>query len=58
VVFNISIAEKRSLDKAEGLGHGYNEKTVDLITTTGEHLKAVTYYAERTAIAEGLAPYN
>ena len=57
-VFNISVVEKRSLDKAEGLGHGYNEKTVDLITTSGEHLKAITYYAERTAIAEGLAPYT
>jgi cation transport regulator ChaC len=57
-VFIISVVEKRSLDKAEGLGHGYNEKTVDLITTSGEHLKAITYYAERTAIAEGLAPYT
>jgi gamma-glutamylcyclotransferase (GGCT)/AIG2-like uncharacterized protein YtfP len=57
-VFNIFAVEKKSLDKAEGLGHGYNEKTVDLITTSGEHLNAITYYAESTAIAEGLAPYT
>lgn len=57
-VFNISTLEKKSLDKAEGLGHGYNEKTVDLTTTTGELLKAITYYAASSAIVEGLAPYT
>jgi gamma-glutamylcyclotransferase len=56
VVFNISAAEKKALDRAEGLGSGYNEKTVDLITPAGEHLKAITYYADNTAIREGLSP--
>jgi hypothetical protein len=31
---------------------------VDLITPTGEQLKAMTYCAESTAIAENLAPYT
>ncbi|MBR1285389.1 gamma-glutamylcyclotransferase [Bradyrhizobium sp. AUGA SZCCT0177] len=57
-VFNIPIAEKKALDKAEGLGKGYNEKTVDLITPAGEHLRAITYYADRTAVVEGLSPYT
>lgn len=57
-VFNISAAEKKALDKAEGLGSGYNEKTMDLITPTGEYLKAITYYAADTAIVEGLSPYT
>jgi hypothetical protein len=57
-VFNIPAAEKKALDKAEGLGSGYNERTVDLIAPTGEHMKAITYYADRTAIVEGLSPYT
>jgi len=31
---------------------------VGLITSAGEHLEAVTYYADITAIAKGLAPYT
>jgi gamma-glutamylcyclotransferase (GGCT)/AIG2-like uncharacterized protein YtfP len=57
-VFNIAIVDKKALDRAEGLGRGYNEKAVDLITPTGEQLKAMTYCAESTAIAENLAPYT
>jgi hypothetical protein len=58
VVFNIPSSEKKALDKAEGLGAGYNEKTVDLITRSGDHINAITYYADKTAIAEGLSPYS
>jgi hypothetical protein len=58
VVFNIPKSEKLALDKAEGLGSGYNQKEVDLITPSGERISAVTYYADETAIAEGLSPYT
>jgi hypothetical protein len=58
VVFNISATEKTALDTAEGLGGGYNEKTVDLITATGEHLRAITYYADKSAIVKDLSPYT
>ena len=57
-VFNIPTAEKTTLDEAEGLGSGYNEKMVDLITPAGERLRAITYYADDTAIVEGLFPYT
>jgi hypothetical protein len=52
-VFNISAAEKKALDKAVGLGSGYNETTVDLITPAGEHLRAITYYADNTLLRKG-----
>lgn len=58
VVFNIPPSEKRRLDRAEGLGNGYNEKTIDVITRSGGHVTAITYYADKTAIAEGLSPYS
>ena len=52
-VFNISAAEKKALDKAEGLGSSYNETTVDLITPAGAHLRTITYYADDKAIVDG-----
>jgi gamma-glutamylcyclotransferase (GGCT)/AIG2-like uncharacterized protein YtfP len=58
VVFNISAEDKKTLDKVEGLGSGYNEKMVDLITPTRENLKAITYYADKATIVEGLSPYT
>jgi cation transport regulator ChaC len=58
VVFNIPPSEKQTLDRAEGLGKGYNEKIVDVITPSGDHVTAITYYADKTAIAEGLSPYS
>ena len=58
VVFNIPPSEKRRLDRAEGLGNGYNEKTIDVITPSGDHVAAITYYADKIAIAEGLPPYS
>jgi hypothetical protein len=58
VVFDIQPSEKKKLDEAEGLGSGYNEKTVDLISRSGVHMTAITYYAEKKAIAEGMPPYG
>jgi gamma-glutamylcyclotransferase len=56
VVFEISTADKRCLDQFEGLGHGYNDKTVHLIGTDGQKLEAITYYATR--INSSLKPYH
>jgi cation transport regulator ChaC len=56
LVFAILPSEKNALDKAEGLGKGYDEKQVDLITSSGEHMVAFTYFA--TGIAKGLSPYT
>ncbi len=51
VVFEISDLEKSKLDKAEGLGHGYNECVI-------EELNACMYCADEGAINEELKPYT
>ena len=56
VVFAIDPAEKAWLDEAEGLGAGYNEKTVTVEGEAGERLVATTYWA--THINEMLKPYS
>lgn len=56
VVFQISASEKKELDRKEGLGNGYKEKTVSVITQNGEILETVTYYA--TSIDSTLKPYD
>jgi len=56
VVFDIDISEKPALDRKEGLGHGYDEKPVELVTHSGELLQAYTYYAR--LIDSTLKPYH
>lgn len=56
VVFNINPAEKAWLDEVEGLGAGYNEKSVVVEGEAGERLEAFTYWA--THIDETLKPYS
>ncbi len=56
VLFDISSAEKEDLDKAEGLGHGYDQKTVSVLNDCGEICEAVTYFA--TNIDASLKPYS
>ena len=55
-LFEISVAEKASLDRAEGLGRGYNEIWVQVTSEAGELFDAVTYYA--TSLDETLKPYS
>lgn len=45
VLFDIAISEKPVLDRAEGLGAGYDEKTVLLHNEQGHRVTALTYYA-------------
>ncbi len=47
VVFEINPDEKHHLDKVEGLGFGYDLKSVSLLTGEGTRLEAFTYYATR-----------
>jgi AIG2-like family len=56
VLYEIDHFEKGNLDKAEGLGRGYNEKTVNVFNALGEEVTAFTYYA--TAIDELLSPFS
>ncbi len=47
VVFEIESSEKTALDEKEGLGNGYEEKNVTVVSTSGEEYEVVTYYATK-----------
>ncbi len=55
VLYELRESEKRSLDIIEGLGHGYDEKEVTVITDSGP-LNAVAYFA--TNIDASMKPYD
>ena len=55
VLFELDAAEKPELDRAEGLGDGYDERQVEVITDPGI-VKAVAYIA--TAKDPSLRPYH
>lgn len=46
VVFDIDLAQKPDLDRAEGLGHGYSEKMVTVTDRTDKRYECVMYYAQ------------
>ncbi|MBW9268288.1 MAG: gamma-glutamylcyclotransferase [Candidatus Thiodiazotropha sp. (ex. Lucinisca nassula)] len=56
VVFEIAQTEKTKLDWHEGLGNGYEEKQVTLLTGSADSLTAFTYYA--THIDSLSKPYS
>lgn len=56
VLFEINVSEKPVLDRAEGLGYGYDEKEVTVVAADGSTLEATTYIA--TNIDEELKPFN
>lgn len=56
VLFKIDPNEKSALNRAEGLGHGYDEKEVTVTGDDGSSVKATTYFA--TNINESLKPYS
>jgi hypothetical protein len=56
VVFDIDDPDKSMLDAAEGLGHGYGEKNVGLLTPADKRLEALTYYA--LAVDPVLRPFD
>ncbi|MEA3417894.1 MAG: gamma-glutamylcyclotransferase family protein [Campylobacterota bacterium] len=45
VLYKICETHKPILDQIEGLGKGYEEKIITVVTDDGEHLEATTYYA-------------
>ncbi|NRB41787.1 MAG: gamma-glutamylcyclotransferase [Pseudomonadales bacterium] len=55
-VFEIKECEKTSLDRAEALGNGYDQKVVSVHNNAGDVVKAITYYATR--IDPSLKPYS
>jgi len=55
VVFDIADMEKPALDQIEGLGAGYDEKVVQVVTTEGKALSPSMYFA--THIDASRKPY-
>jgi gamma-glutamylcyclotransferase len=51
-------AQKPDLDRAEGLGHGYEEKRVILKDSTGQTYEASMYFASQTHKNADLRPYS
>jgi gamma-glutamylcyclotransferase len=56
VIYEIGLEDKKTLDQIEGLGIGYDEKTVELRTDSGQTLFAVTYFA--IDIDDRMVPYH
>ena len=56
VVYTFLASEKPYLDLIEGLGKGYNEKSISAVGLSGEIFQSVTYYA--TDIDPSLKPYH
>ena len=57
VIFKMDENDKPSLDRAEGLGYGYEQKMVSVHSENdGKEIEAITYYA--TNIKDGLQPYH
>ncbi|MCB1754283.1 MAG: gamma-glutamylcyclotransferase [Gammaproteobacteria bacterium] len=58
ILFEIDSKELPGLRKAEGLGRGYEEKTVDIFDRDGRQHSAMTYYADQDYITQQLKPYD
>ena len=55
VVYEIADADKPALDRHEGLGSGYEDKHVEVVTDTGT-ITAFTYFA--THVDDSLKPFH
>jgi len=58
VIFEIDAAQKQRLDEAEGLGRGYEEKSISLKDCTGQAYEASMYFASEIFKDANLRPYS
>lgn len=58
VLFRFDPAERPALDKAEGVGNGYDAATVTVINSQGRRRKVLTYLAAPDHIDDRLKPYG
>jgi len=58
VIFDIDERQKATLDEAEGLGAGYEEKTANVVDEGGQEHCVVLYVAEANSIDTTLRPYS
>jgi len=57
IVYEINEDEKDGLDKAEGLGCGYDEKEI-FVYSSGDQIKVFTYLANHNYIDDSLSPFD
>ena len=58
ILFTIESADECKLDKAEGLGNGYEKKEVEVGDENGTTETAFTYYANRDCINDAIRPFT
>jgi cation transport regulator ChaC len=58
VLFSFDPAERAKLDKAEGVGSGYEPSMVTVINEKGRRRKVLTYLATHESIDDSLRPYS
>ena len=58
VLFSFDPAERAALDKAEGVGNGYEHAMVTVINDKGRRRKVLTYLATPDYIDDSLKPYG
>src|SRR5438105_12786261 len=58
VLFSFDPAERAKLDKAEGVGNGYEHAMVTVINDEGRRRKVLTYLAASDHIDDDLKPYS
>jgi AIG2-like family len=57
-VYQIPMNEKPALDDAEGLGSGYHEEIVQVLSPEGEKVTVHAYIADASFIDDSLQPYS
>jgi gamma-glutamylcyclotransferase len=55
VLYALAPSDKKRLDQAEGLGHGYGERTITVLLA-GKPMRVLAYYA--TATDPNISPYD
>jgi hypothetical protein len=58
VLFSFDPANRENLDRAEGVGNGYNHAMVTVINEEGHRRKVLTYIADDEHIDDSLKPYT
>lgn len=58
VLFSFDPAERPKLDKAEGVGNGYDHAVVTVINSEGRRCKVLTYLANTEYVDDSLKPYT
>jgi AIG2-like family len=57
-VYEIPTNQKPALDRAEGLGFGYHEEIVQVLSPEGEKVTVHAYIADASFIDDSLQPYS